>query len=180
MPSRRDGLAELRALRASGKKRLSTYEIEDQGDIYDEVDDDGYKKVIRSRLDEDDFVVDDNGAGYADDGREVWNERTEEYDSDDSDELPARGKAAKRKREEEKQRKEKINNGITKYFNAGQATTNAPKPRVSAVSDTCYNLVANNAITSPLLLLKMTPSWRICSARSTQTWFPTKSLPRAL
>ena len=131
MSSAREKLAELRALRAAGKKRLSTYEIEDQGDIYDEVDDDGYKKVIRSRLDQDDFVVDDNGAGYADDGREVWNERTAEYDSDESDELPARGKAAKRKREEEKQRKEKINNGISKYFNSGNASASAPKPKVS-------------------------------------------------
>ena len=133
MPSARDRLAELRALRAAGKKRISTYEIEEQGDIYEEVDDDGYKKIIRSRLDEDDFVVDDNGAGYADDGREVWNERTVEYDSDDSDELPARGKAAKRKREEEKQRKEKMNNGISKYFNSGSAAAAAPKPKVSNV-----------------------------------------------
>lgn len=125
-------LAELRALRAAGKKRLSTYEVEDQGDIYEEVDDEGYKKVIRSRLDEDDFVVDDNGAGYADDGREVWNEQTAEYYDSDSDDdgLPARGKAAKRKREEEKQRQEKINNGISKYFNKGSAAT-APKPKVS-------------------------------------------------
>lgn len=127
MPTARERLAELRALRASGKKRISTYEVEDQGDIYDEVDDDGYKKVIRNRLDQDDFVVDDNGAGYADDGREVWNEQTAEYDSDESDELPTRGKAAKRKREEEQQRKEKMNSGISQYFNKGQA---APKPKV--------------------------------------------------
>ncbi|KAJ5776859.1 hypothetical protein N7520_000105 [Penicillium odoratum] len=138
MPSARDRLAELRALRASGKKRLSTYEIEEQGDIYEEVDDDGYKKIIRGRLDEDDFVVDDNGAGYADDGREVWNERAPEYDSDDSDELPARGKAAKRKREEEKQRQEKMNNGISKYFNSGNAATATaakPKPVATAEDD---------------------------------------------
>lgn len=133
MPSARDRLAELRALRAAGKKRLSTYEVEDQDDIYDEVDDASYKKVIRDRLDQDDFVVDDNGAGYADDGREVWNERTVEYDSDDSDELPTHGKAAKRKREEEKQRKEKINKGISKYFNSGNATAAAPKPKVGVV-----------------------------------------------
>lgn len=44
--------------------------------------------------------------------------------------LPARGKAAKRKREEEKQRKDKINNGISKYFNSGAAAA-APKPKVS-------------------------------------------------
>lgn len=132
MPSdRATRLAELRALRASGKKRGSTYEVEDLGDIYDEVDDDGYKKVIRSRLDEDDFVVDDNGAGYADDGREVWNETVVDYSSDDSDELPARGKAAKRKREEEQQRKEKMNNGISRYFNNAHAAAAAPKSKVS-------------------------------------------------
>ncbi|CAI7667748.1 unnamed protein product [Penicillium pancosmium] len=135
MPSARERLAELKALRASGKKRIDTYEVEEQGDIYEEVDDDGYKKIIRDRLDEDDFVVDDNGAGYADDGREVWNERTAEYDSDDSDELPAQSKAAKRKREEEKQRKEKINNGISKYFNNGASAASAPKPKPVATAE---------------------------------------------
>lgn len=124
-------LAELRALRASGKKRLATYEVEEQGDIYDEVDDEGYKKVIRNRLDEDDFVIDDNGQGYADDGREVWNEQygygTES--GSESDELPAQSKAAKKKREEEKQRKEKVNNGISRYFTKGAAAP--PKPKVS-------------------------------------------------
>lgn len=124
-------LAELRALRASGKSRLSTYEVEDKGDIYDEVDDDGYKKVVRGRLDEDDFVVDDHGEGYADDGREVWNEQAAQYsDESEDDDLPARGKAAKRKREEEEKRKEKMNNGISKYFNSGAAAS-APKPKVS-------------------------------------------------
>jgi DNA polymerase alpha subunit A len=122
-------LAELRALRASGKKRLATYEVEDQGSIYDEVDEEGYKKVVRQRLDEDDFVVDDNGEGYADDGREVWNDDHMVDSGSDSDELPARGKVAKRKREEEKQRKEKINNGISRYFTSGAAAA-VPKPKV--------------------------------------------------
>jgi DNA polymerase alpha subunit A len=127
-------LAELRALRASGKKRLSTYEVEDQGSIYDEVDEEGYKKVVRKRLDEDDFVVDDNGEGYADDGREVWNEDRVEYsDSEEDDDLPARGKAAKRKREEEKQRKEKMTNGISKYFNTSSALAQ-PKPKVCSLT----------------------------------------------
>ncbi|KAL4880462.1 DNA polymerase family B-domain-containing protein [Aspergillus karnatakaensis] len=135
MASARAKLAELRALRASGKKRLSTYEVEEQGDIYEEVDDEGYKKIIRGRLDEDDFVVDDNGEGYADDGREVWNEQTARYsDESDDDELPARSKAAKRKREEEKQRKEKMNNGISKYFNSGAAAA-VPKPKPVATAE---------------------------------------------
>ncbi|THC96995.1 hypothetical protein EYZ11_003551 [Aspergillus tanneri] len=139
MASSRAKLAELRALRAAGKKRISTYEIEEQGDIYEEVDDDGYKKIIRDRLDEDDFVVDDNGEGYADDGREVWNDQGGYYDSDsDDDELPVNSKSAKRKREEEKQRKEKINNGISKYFNKG-STASAPKPRpVASAEDDAF------------------------------------------
>jgi DNA polymerase alpha subunit A len=130
MAAARAKLAELRALRASGKKRLATYEVEDQGSIYDEVDEEGYKKVVRQRLDQDDFVVDDNGQGYADDGREVWNDDRMQDSGSDSDELPQRGKTAKRKREEEKERKDKINNGISRYFTSGAAVT-APKQKAS-------------------------------------------------
>lgn len=68
-------LAELRNLRATGKKRISTYEVDEGDKLYDEVNEEDYKKVVRKRLDEDDFVVDDNGEGYADDGREEWNDR---------------------------------------------------------------------------------------------------------
>lgn len=70
--SRAARLAELRALRASKKSRLSTYEVQENQKLYEEVDEEGYKKVVRARLDRDDFVVDDNGEGYADDGREEW------------------------------------------------------------------------------------------------------------
>ncbi len=123
-------LAELRALRAAGKKRLSTYEIEDEGDIYEEVDEEGYRKLVRQRLDRDDFVIDDNGEGYADDGREEWNTYGRGESGSESDELPLKGKAAKRKREEDKQRREKIANGISRYFNHGPGATAAPKPKV--------------------------------------------------
>lgn len=90
--SRASRLAELRALRAAGKTRLSTYQVDEAEAIYDEVDDDGYKQVVRSRLDRDDFVVEDNGEGYADDGREEW-QNDRRYESESEDELPARGKA---------------------------------------------------------------------------------------
>ena len=99
MASKAARLAELRALRASGKSRLSTYEIQDAQSVYDEVDDEGYKKVVRGRLDQDDFVVEDNGEGYADDGREDWqHDRQVQYASDSEDDLdaPVRGKAGKR------------------------------------------------------------------------------------
>ena len=92
--SRASRLAELRALRASGKTRLDTYEVQEEEQLYDQVDEEGYKKVVRDRLDRDDFVIDDNGDGYADDGREEWiSERR--TNSESENELPVKGKAGK-------------------------------------------------------------------------------------
>lgn len=86
--------AELRSLRESGKKRLDTYQVHQEEDLYEEVDEDGYKKVVRERLNQDDFVIDDNGEGYADDGREEWDQRPG-YGSESEEELPAKGKSGK-------------------------------------------------------------------------------------
>lgn len=95
--SRHARLAELRALRASGKTRLSTYKVEEEESLYEEVDEEGYKKVVRARLDRDDFVIDDNGEGYADDGREEWmGERRDDSVSGTEEELPLKGKAGQR------------------------------------------------------------------------------------
>ena len=93
--SRADRLAQLRALRAAGKTGFDAYEVQEAESIYETVDDEGYKKVVRSRLDQDDFVVDDNGEGYVDDGREDWqDERRPMYDESESDEdLPRHSKA---------------------------------------------------------------------------------------
>ncbi len=90
----RTKFAELRALRESGKKRLDTYQVHQEDDLYEEVDEDGYKKVVRDRLNQDDFVIDDNGEGYADDGREEW-DRGAGYDSESEDDLPVKGKSGK-------------------------------------------------------------------------------------
>lgn len=96
MSSRRSRLAELKALRASGKTRLSTYEVQEAESLYDEHDEAGYNQIVRARLDQDDFVIDDNGEGYADDGREDWNRDTR-YDSASGSEpeLLLKGKAGK-------------------------------------------------------------------------------------
>lgn len=90
----RSKFAELRALRESGKKRLDSYQVRQEEDLYEEVDEDGYKKVVRERLNQDDFVIDDNGEGYADDGREEW-DRQPGYDTESEDDLPVKGKSGK-------------------------------------------------------------------------------------
>ncbi|KAG8406824.1 DNA-directed DNA polymerase alpha catalytic subunit pol1 [Metarhizium acridum] len=114
--------AELQALRQSGKKAFDSYSVEDAADLYDEVDEDGYKKIVRDRLNEDDFVVDDNGEGYADDGREDW-DRVRRYDSDsDADELPVRGrpnKAAQKKKDDSQAKRDANDRNISEYFTKG-------------------------------------------------------------
>ncbi|KAK5939515.1 DNA-directed DNA polymerase alpha catalytic subunit pol1 [Knufia obscura] len=132
--SHRSALAALRAARAGGKSRLDSYQIQDQGSIYEEVDEEGYKKVVRSRLDQDDFVVDDNGEGYADDGREEWQNERQYYSSEEEDQ-PLRGNAAKRKREEDVERAAKTNHKIMNFFSNGTATAAAPKPKVVTTAE---------------------------------------------
>ena len=134
----RKALEELKAARAAGRSGLDAYKVSQRGSIYEEVDEEGYKKVVRDRLNQDDFVVDDNGEGYADDGREDWQDERQRYDSgSESEELPLKGKAAKRKREEEKERKENSKNQISNYFNNGPAAVvAAPKPKVNTEDST--------------------------------------------
>lgn len=93
--SRADRLAQIRALRAAGKTGFDSYKVEEAEPIYETVDDDTYKKVVRSRLDQDDFVVDDNGEGYIDDGREDWQDQRVDYaeSEEDEDDLPKNSKA---------------------------------------------------------------------------------------
>ncbi|GAA5904697.1 hypothetical protein JCM8208_001329, partial [Rhodotorula glutinis] len=52
-------MAALREARASGKRN---WEAKKQEDVYDEVDEDVYRSVVRGRLMEDDFIEEDNGA----------------------------------------------------------------------------------------------------------------------
>lgn len=62
--------AELKALRQAGKTRLSNYEVEEEEQLYEEVDEDDYRKMRRDKMLQDDFVVDDHGEGYIDNGEE--------------------------------------------------------------------------------------------------------------
>ncbi|KAL5393150.1 hypothetical protein PMIN02_005849 [Paraphaeosphaeria minitans] len=132
MSSRAAALAELRKNRAGGKTRLSSYQVAEEDQLYDEVDEEGYKKVVRDRLDQDDFIVDDNGEGYVDDGREDW-EVDAATESEEEEDRPAKGKAAKRKREEDEESKRKRDTGISKYFSA-KAAAQAPKAKPVATA----------------------------------------------
>ncbi|KAI2630828.1 hypothetical protein GGR54DRAFT_584346 [Hypoxylon sp. NC1633] len=134
--NRRNKLAELRALRASGKKAYDAYEVQEERDLYEEVDENQYKKIVRDRLNQDDFVVDDNGEGYADDGREEW-DRVHTYESESEDEALLGGKprkSDKKKRDEEKAKQDANDRDISEYFMKGQ-TAAQPKPKVVKTED---------------------------------------------
>lgn len=56
---------------------------EDDGDLYDEVDEDQYKSIVRGRLQKDDFIVDDGVEGYADNGMDDWGQQDLEESDDE-------------------------------------------------------------------------------------------------
>lgn len=45
---------------------------DDNDEVYDMVSDDEYQRIVKKRLEKDDFIEDDGTEGYADDGREEW------------------------------------------------------------------------------------------------------------
>lgn len=57
---------------------------EEDVELYDEVTEDQYRSIVRGRLQQDDFVVDDGVAGYTDNGMDDWTGgRDSEYDSEE-------------------------------------------------------------------------------------------------
>ncbi|KAL5598797.1 hypothetical protein BROUX41_003870 [Berkeleyomyces rouxiae] len=126
--ARRAKLEQLRASRAAGKK--VTLDVGQIDSFYEEVDETEYKKIVRDRLNQDDFVVDDNGEGYADDGREEWDREQPQYGSSDEDEALERGrpKTSKKKRAEEQAKQDANAQDITNFFNKGGMSR--PKTKV--------------------------------------------------
>ncbi|KAK0207637.1 hypothetical protein IW262DRAFT_1418425 [Armillaria fumosa] len=85
--SKLEALAELKRARAGGARKLKEEDVQ----IYDEVSEDQYNKIVKGRLQRDDFVVDDGVDGYMDNGMDDWAE-AEAYDSDEDMELDKKAK----------------------------------------------------------------------------------------
>lgn len=78
-------------------------------DVYDEVNEEDYRRHARERVLYDDFVVDDNGEGYADTGEYEW-EGGHNYYSDED--VPAKEKPKKK----QKTGPTKANKDVTQLF----------------------------------------------------------------
>lgn len=109
---------------------MSRFEVKEEVDLYDEVDDEEYKKVVRQRLDRDDFVVDDQGEGYADNGMDDWDDdrhREGSWEESEDEKSKKGGKSAKARKAEEQKRKGEQEGNIRKFFNSNTALTAKPK-----------------------------------------------------
>ena len=78
----KSALAQLRENRDGGKKRTDQYEVHEASAIIEEVEEGEYDRVRRERAGND-FVVDDDGYGYADDGGEMWDDNQLYSDQED-------------------------------------------------------------------------------------------------
>ena len=75
-----DKLAELKRTREGGGR---SWVQEEATDLYDEVSEEQYKRIVKNRLAKDDFVVDDGVGGYNDNGMDDWDGQNELADSDE-------------------------------------------------------------------------------------------------
>ncbi|KAG5716236.1 DNA polymerase alpha catalytic subunit [Termitomyces sp. T112] len=75
-----DKFAEYKRAREGGKRTFREEDVE----LYDEVTEEQYRTIVRGRLQQDDFVVDDGVAGYTDNGMDDWTGgRDDERDSEE-------------------------------------------------------------------------------------------------
>ena len=62
--------AALAALKSGRSGGLDDFEVAEDDAVYDYVDEDEYRELVDQRRRREDFVVDDDGLGYQDDGEE--------------------------------------------------------------------------------------------------------------
>ncbi|KAG8384365.1 hypothetical protein BUALT_Bualt04G0110500 [Buddleja alternifolia] len=113
--SRAEALEILKARRRGGRRELDDgggggYQIKMEQPIYDTVDDDEYEALVAKRREDfKDFIVDDNGLGYGDEGQEEdWTLAGASLSSEESEGESERPKRKKNNANSEKKEKEVV------------------------------------------------------------------------
>ena len=58
---RRGVLDDIKSNRSGAKSRLDSFELQEEDDVYDVVDEETYAEIVEKRRQGNEFVVDDNG-----------------------------------------------------------------------------------------------------------------------
>eukprot|EP01036_Dinobryon_divergens_P045479 gene45479-60764_t len=95
-------LDNLKRARDSVGSRTELHDFKEEEAVYDLLDEAEYEKLVEERRQKDDFVIDDEGLGYADDGEEHLGVGRDEYDAStnaaEDDEMDGESKAVKKAR----------------------------------------------------------------------------------
>lgn len=127
--SKQDKFKKLLEARRTGTIAADSSEDEDGGAIYDEVDEETFRKHKRDQLLKDDFIVDDTGEGYVDNGADEWDDSTRPNYYSDEEETTTKSKSKKPAK-----RVTKVANtaSINNFF---APVSSAPKEQASAEVD---------------------------------------------
>ncbi|KAL9965782.1 hypothetical protein ACROYT_G029627 [Oculina patagonica] len=119
-------LDKIRKFRQTGER--SKFEVGEVSDVYQVVNEDEYSDIVRKRQEED-WVIDDDGTGYVDDGREIFD--------DDLEDEPSTGKnVPKFKPKKPNVKKPTVKpKSINKMLLAASAKAKKPKNEVTSIGE---------------------------------------------
>lgn len=132
--ARRKTLQQLKEARKTGRNvNVVESDTDDYNEIYDEVDEDTYRQHKRNQLMNDDFIVDDNGEGYVDNGADDWDDasRPNYYSDEENESMGSR----KRRKKEDKTTKVAKTSQIRNFFKPMSGVSDSKKKLETNIDD---------------------------------------------